>query len=185
MPELERGVRHAALTLHELPPADRAKVLSRLDPERQALLQPLLDELIALGIPQGRKWISRQATESKALDEADAAPSTLEQLHWLDADDAMLLLKHQSNESITIVLLAVEWPWRAEVLEKLPVEVRDQIKAQLIRCPTLPARLAHFVIDRLQSQLEQLPKRSSVAVTKSVHRPWYRRFLPATRRVSV
>lgn len=43
------GARRAALALHALAPADRRWLLSRLDEAQRARVQPLLDELDALG----------------------------------------------------------------------------------------------------------------------------------------
>ena len=60
------SLRRAALALHALSPADRAWVLGQLTKPQQQALQPLLAELVELGIPPDAQLVRQVLTEQGA-----------------------------------------------------------------------------------------------------------------------
>lgn len=119
--------RQAALMLHGLPAAAGRQVLARLTPAEQRRLQPLLDELSAMGVPAasasspadpsaGAEGIEHRAAESSA------APglSAKERAAALDADVIERCLRPCAAITAARLLQADVWPWRDRVLDLMP-----------------------------------------------------------------
>ncbi len=134
-------LRQAALALHALSQDDRARVWTRLDPDRRSVLEPLLAELRELGIPAGQAWVDVDAPVAPR--EADAPPD-LDKLvraaRRLRADAVLQVLSTQSLDTAACVLAWAPWPWRDAVLRNWPAEHRHSLSQRVQeRAQGLPA----------------------------------------------
>lgn len=126
------SARHAALIAHAMRPADRDWLLYALPPEGGRLLQDLLAELDALGIPP----------DATLLDELnrDAPMSVPSEVVWaafdgLGSAQVGLLAQVLQEEPplLTARLLSLrEWPWRGALLGAM----HDVFVAQVRRIPS-------------------------------------------------
>ena len=117
---LERspGLRSAALVAHAMKPADRDWLLSQLDLGQRAALQPLLDELLELGIPPdadliGEALSARHQTPPASPPKAD---DPVDRFSRLPAHVVASMLANEPRRLADRVLRMRPWPWRAEVL---------------------------------------------------------------------
>lgn len=135
----DSGLRRAALTLHALSSDDRARVWQRLDQTRRALLDPLLVELVQLGIPQGRPWMDEHALRSSGrhldqvdqTDPAESSESLRRQVAALEAAQVHAALLTQSSDTAAVILNSADWPWRNVVLEQWPATSRHALSGRL------------------------------------------------------
>lgn len=135
----DSALRRAALALHALSSHDRARVWQRLDQARRALLDPLLVELVQLGIPQGRPWVDEHARPSSGLHvdpvdqtgSTDSAESLRRQVAALPAADVHVALLTQSSDTAAVILKSADWPWRDAVLEQWPATSRHALRGRL------------------------------------------------------
>ena len=178
----QKVYRRAALTLHELAELDREKVLSRLDPAWRQSLMPMLDELTALGIPQGRKWASSSeelpSNQNRNEVSKSASIDFLTVLDSLSARDAALILREQSQETIVLILHIASWSWKADALDLLEGKQGDEVREKLSVYHSLPPKLVSFLAHQMHSRWCKLQKlRPPAMETKNaVSLLWYRRF---------
>ena len=117
--QLTEGLRRAALTLHALAAEDRDWLLRHLPADQGQALEPLLDELRTLGIPQDRSLVQTalgglQAAEPVDRAQAQALARALAQEAPGLQSPLLSLLPAEQRAA----LLAC---WPAEVLRPTPV----------------------------------------------------------------
>ena len=136
--------RLAALTLHALAPDDRRWVLERMAAPEQARLQPLLDELLSLGIPSDPELV-RSAIA--AAPRATPAP-------MLRADPAALerLLAGEPERLVARCLNLLDADTRSALLDRLEGAPRAALEAAArgaMPAPALDAALHRHLAERL------------------------------------
>ena len=145
--------RRAALLLHGLPPAARRQVLARLDAAEQARLQPLLHELVELGIP------ASTGTPRAELAQSPAAPlPAVDRAAVLSAEVVARCLQPCAAVTVARLLQSRAWPWKAAVLDQLPGTRHDAV-VEWMRCETallMPAVL-ECLCERLCTEAARLP----------------------------
>ena len=136
----------AALTLHAMAANDRAWVLGALPESQRALLQPLLMELDALGVPKEQALIA-DLPEAAAV-EAHGRPWLLN----LDGEGVAALAVVLAGQPVqlTQALLAMHaWSWRAQLLETFGEEQR---RAALVTVDKPPPRLQTVILQALRAK---------------------------------
>ena len=136
----------AALTLHAMAATDRAWVLGALPESQRALLQPLLMELDALGIPKEHAFLD--AMPEKGAVEAHARAWLLD----LDGEGvaALALVLEGQPIQLTQALLAMDaWCWRAQLLEYFGEEQR---RAAVMTVDKPPPRLQVALLHALRAK---------------------------------
>jgi len=124
--------RQAALLLYGLRSNDREQVMARLSPAEVSRLQPLLAQLSELAIP---RWQARQFEQLPGDELPNHELSALElsalgQAARLGADAVLRALRRCSTATAAHLICAREWPWKAQVLER----VADQLRAAVAEC---------------------------------------------------
>lgn len=142
--------RRAALTAHALASEDQAWLMEALAPAHRAMLQPLLDDLKALGIPTdaspaqataGIPPLQRRRSSAPGRAEPGRVPPHTDALvHWLSLEPAALAHR---------ILGLQAWPGAAEVRRRLGIASDGPLPA----APALDAWLRTEV----QAQLDTLP----------------------------
>lgn len=151
-----QGPRQAALALHALSPEDRARVWSRLDPDKRSSLEPLLTELSELGVPAGRPWPLKGHAPLVATRDAQAElPALVRQTRRLEAGAALRALSTQSLDTAAAILSAQPWPWREAVLSAWPPESRHSLSQRLQDRRASPAGVGAFALSVLLTELLQ------------------------------
>ncbi|HEY5760113.1 MAG TPA: hypothetical protein VIU34_30030 [Steroidobacter sp.] len=136
-------LRRAALLLHGLTPEVRSQVVARLDAQEQSSIQPLLRELIELGMPR------TAVDESHVIDELNQA-SPQQRAARLDADLVARALQSCAVVTVAHLLRAAEWPWKATVLERMPESRRVAV---LMSLQSEPIAMPPAVLQALSKQL--------------------------------
>lgn len=126
----EVSVRRAALVLHGLPEADSAWVLRALPAAHRALLEPLLRELQALGIPRERPLLESAA--SSGVD-AGASQAPLQALDDRGIRNLARILQAEPWGVAACLLGAGEQSWREPLLAALDADARERIQALIPR----------------------------------------------------
>lgn len=146
------GQRRAALALHALPEHDRQRVLLKLSPALVNTLQPLLDELNALGIPKGKPWIADDAiVPSRALPSHPDA----RKLWLLSSDQVLALLADQSLDTVAVILACTDWPWKGQVVKEWPSGARTALRDRLEKMAGHPLAADHRVVHNLLSKMAE------------------------------
>lgn len=144
-----QGARRAALLLHTLPVADRRALLARFDPHESALLETLLQELSALGIPQDRALLE-QTIKALPADHAGVPGSgTTDLIACLQAADPSELahaLTGETGEVIAKLLSCAQWRWAGDFLAALDPFKRRQVQALLHDCGPVPPHLCDALL---------------------------------------
>jgi len=156
-----RGMRHAALLLHAMSPADRDWMLGELPAPERANLLLLLAELEALGIDSDPSLIDDAISGAAPTLSSPATPSAAEErsspisaeaaLHALDAQQVRTLaecLKLEPPGLVCELLRLADWPWREDLLAGLELAQRRKIEAGLSETP-----LGHQVAPGVRSLL--------------------------------
>jgi hypothetical protein len=109
--------RRAALLLHGMPSTVRAQIIARLDTAQSARLQPLLDELTALGITceLGRQLQAQLEVPVAQGSEVDV----LRQADELNAAAVAQCLEGCADQTISELLRARPWSWKHVVLDRI------------------------------------------------------------------
>jgi hypothetical protein len=128
--------RQAALLLHTLTPADREWLLARLSDAERLALEPLLEELRALGIPADRELLGEVIPAPGEAATPEAAPGRpaattgpettgpeeaahLRSLERADPVGLAAVLCDEPSGLIVHLLRMREWPWRQALIEQL------------------------------------------------------------------
>ena len=133
------GRRHAALMLHSLAEDDRRWVLQQLPGGDRAPLETLLGELLELGIPADPSIV-----QAMPLDAAG-------RIRAASARTIRALLQREPDAIVGACLAMDAWPWRDEVLRKLPSERRAPVAAAMQRPVT--AKMRDTLIALLDARL--------------------------------
>src|SRR5262245_32492675 len=120
-----RRTREAALLLHGLKPATQRRALDGLRTHEAERLQPLLDELVRLGVSPALAH-QLQALGTPAACAARELPA-LERVATLTATDVERVLRDCAPVTIAHLLLAREWPWQQQLLDCMPELRRAQV----------------------------------------------------------
>jgi hypothetical protein len=169
-------LRRAALALHALNEVDRQRVWTRLSGAQHALLSPLLQELVSLGIPKGHQWLSDSEGVLEAAPgvKARAHEPTAKSLIWgLSADQVINLLAGQSLDTAAAIVSADAWPWKPTLLDRWPAEQRHALNERL-KNPFQPsARFIEQLLRELSSRgLTRIPTLpSELSRSGSARRP--------------
>lgn len=175
MPKTDQsGERRAALALHALSAHDRQRVMAKLSPSFVNALQPLLDELDALGIPKGRPWVA-----DDAIVPSPSSPHTADarKLWALAADQVLALLTDQSLDTVAVIVACTDWPWRDQVVKAWPIGSRTALHDRLERMASRSLALDHRVVQSLLADMAKHIDYLPPAAAK--HKPsWLRSVLP-------
>jgi hypothetical protein len=154
--------RQAALLLHALPPDVQKRVVAKLDVAESARLQPLLDELVALGVSQSlgerlqRVLLPAQTSASTPVSPATVAELAVHgQVARLDARVIVQCLQGCAPVTVAQLLRSRDWPWKADVLELMPEARRAEMLELMSNQST---ELAPAV---LQAMCERLCRRAA------------------------
>lgn len=138
----EARPRQAALLLGAMSAPDRAWVLAQLPAADRAILDPLLGELDALGIPVDADLLDavldKPARGAPTEPGSPAPRDAVDTAVVLNAAPAVLLklLAHEPVGLIARLLGMRAWPWQQEFMKLLPaskaVEVRDCLERYAI-----------------------------------------------------
>lgn len=167
-------LRWSALTLHALPPEERAWMLQALARDDADRLAPLLQELQALGIPRDASLLA----ELQAQGAAERTPP------WPEVLDARALatlarVLRSEPDGIARKLLSMRaWSWTSALIADLPDTGRPRFETRQPR----GARLEAALLESLRRQVEAEPTHTPVA-TPAAPSAWQRlrRFAVRTR----
>jgi Mg/Co/Ni transporter MgtE len=135
--------RRAAVLLHELPEVARQQVFAKLDGSQAARLRPLLDEL-------------------SQLDPWPKDCATVERARRLRPEDVAVALGSCAPMTVALLLRAVEWHWKAQVLERLPRTVRTHVFECLrTECPQLAPAVLQVLCKRLCDEVTRQTRQHS------------------------
>lgn len=166
------GERRAALALHSLSPADREWVLSQLQPTDRQLLEPLLSELRALGIPAepAMGQAADEPTLGFATPVAAAVPQAEEQLErpaqppeptpqqrveMATAEQVLTVLAQEPTRLVAALLAVGPFPWRDGLLQRLPPERRAAVKGCMLT--HVAPKLSDALVAELAARLAAMP----------------------------
>jgi len=158
------GARRAALLLHAMGPKDRAWALTRLDANERAMVEPLLRELVELGIPPDLPAAAlvpaKSARAAAMADRAGKAPAGRRRADGTAASDiglepALVVLAGSPPALAAALLACAAWPWRAAALARLDPAVREAW-AQRAQRPLAPA-LASALREVFERHVHALP----------------------------
>lgn len=166
MPTESPGARKAALVLHGLSPDDRRWLLSHLPAPQRETVGPLLDELVALGVPADAKLMEEVLGSHRTV----AALSGQEPfaLSQAAASDVARVVAQESAALVATLLNVRSWPWHEALLALLPAPRRQQVDqalsglrheqsiGQRIHAPALEAALVHEVAARIAKQSKRM-----------------------------
>lgn len=157
--------RQAALLLHGLPPAVRGEVLAKLDSREAARLEPLLEELVGLGVSSLMGQQLQQAMASSlpvapapaAASSPASEPSARERVDRLGGDEVARCLQACSPVTIAQLLRAGNWSWKAQVLGLIPEPRRTRVLDHVRReSPALAPAVLALLYERVLQQSAQL-----------------------------
>jgi hypothetical protein len=167
------AARQAALLVHGLDAAARGQVLGRLDASQAARLGVLLEELDGLGWSRGRG--PGPAPVRAGARAAPAALAPQDRVARLRAEDVARALAGCSTWTVARLLSVREWPWRAQVLERLAParrhEVRDALRAGA--APVPPGLAAALCECLLREASPTEAGREAPAPVAAARRAWH------------
>lgn len=182
------GSRQAALLLHGIGAADRAWLLGELAAGQRRLLETLLAELHALGLPPSPELIdellspqppaSRQPADAinatdAAVAAAVAAPSANDPLplEALPAELVAAVLRLEPDALVTRLLGDAPAPWRQAVLRRLGAARRGRLLAVAARGDVAAAPGGERLAAALAAALRERCRAASVATPtpRAVH----------------
>jgi hypothetical protein len=150
-PTTSRPRRQAALLLHAMSDTDRTWALAQLGAEQRAQVEPLIHELVAMGVPADPHWLARvSVTPAVPVDAVRGGIAAA------DAECVLQVLLQEPAGLVRHVLAMGPWPWGGTVLSILRAR-----RGELFE-PGEPAELSarHPALD--QSVLRHLAARLGV-----------------------
>ena len=167
-------IRRAALLLHGLRPAMRAQVLARLDAAESALLKPLLDELINLGVSQtvGQRLL---ASEIQSHISPPRVLTLEEQLERLNPEAVVRCLDSCAPATVAQLMRAGNWSWKSAAFALMPEARRASVYESMRSVsPALAPAVFRVLCERLcactSAQLDSPPAGGSS--TRAGANPW-------------
>lgn len=112
----DTDARRAALLLHAMAEPDRRWLLDALPASQRSLLEALLEELVAMGVPVDQAWVD------DAVANAPASP------HSGNAAAMVHALCEEPDRLIAQVLRCGPWPWQGELFAALPPHRRRAVQ---------------------------------------------------------
>lgn len=162
--------REAALFIHGLPEDARTQVLARLDGEERAQIDPLLLELVSLGIPR----LPHHELSSRPVDLA--VQSSVEQAAQLSTTQVLAVLADANVITLALLLRVTDWPWRGDLLASLDDTKREQVLAlnRSTADGTVAPAIADALSRRLIEQAGQISmKQPPLSTTRLPRRRWF------------
>lgn len=166
---LDDGVHRTALLLHALDQEDQQELLSRLEPQAQERLRPLLQELADLGIPADRDMIAHVMAHLIPAHAEEAVSTSRRQdaaayvvLHAATVQDLLLVLGQEPPEMVARLLACRAWPWSAVLLAAFEPLRRHQIEQQLHTITAPAAALSSAVVQIAARRLQELVPQARV-----------------------
>jgi hypothetical protein len=144
------GARQAALLLHGLSPQVRRHVIARLDAAEKSRLEPLLAELVELGVPSSLGRQNDSSLPSALAGESADSSDPCEGAARLDAERVAQSLQDCAAITVAQLLRCGDWPWKQRVLELMPEMRRAEVRQHLRREASV---LAPAVVRGLCEQL--------------------------------
>jgi hypothetical protein len=154
--------RRTALVLHALDDADREWLLSRLPVAQTEPLRELLRELVDLGLPRDASLVDEALAVSQASVRTRDDGSGLE---GLDGATVHALMVQEPDRLIQAVVLAREWPWRADMLARLGPVRAKRLQDLQAKMP-VPEALHRECVAELARRIPS-PTQASAASTNS------------------
>ncbi len=148
------SARRAALLIHSLGVAERAAVLGDIDPDKRELVQALLTELEALGIPRDRSLLdealSNRGTSEAATPMVDDDATLVAQA---SADQMIVLLLREPAAIVQRIVGAAAWPWREAVGRRFAIDPVFTTASEF----AAPSRVTQALLHALAQQLRRQP----------------------------
>jgi hypothetical protein len=148
--------RQAALLLHGLSPEARREVIAKLDVATASRLEPLLAELTTLGLSPS---LGRQlyAETLVAAESSQSVATPEDQAARLSADEVAHALSACAPTTVALIFRARAWPWRMDVLDRIPNAHREFVIQHLSHEPGAPApAVTRALCERLCTQAAQV-----------------------------
>jgi hypothetical protein len=148
-------MRQAALALHALCEVDRRWVLSSLSSGQRTELQPLLEELRAIGIPRDATLVEELCARGVATPAWETLSAPMAAMAPLDAGGAAALaalVKQEPPRVVAALTSAGTAQWRDRVLAELSPVTRAEVERQeasLTGAPALQAAILAGVRRRI------------------------------------
>jgi len=155
--------RRAALLLHGLSSQQRRLVMAKLGAAETSRLEPMLDELSRIGIPGelavGSEILAGPPERTPNTLSKESVPrehTAVQRAAQLDVESVLRALETSAPSTLGHLLRSYDWPWKEEVLERLPEPRRSRAFAtgQAQLRPLAPAALT-FLCTRLCSEAER------------------------------
>lgn len=132
--------RRAALMAHALPKDDQAWLLDALPPSRRSMLEPLLIELRALGIPSDPALLAALETQEREEAKEAAAPHarTVDAMATLSPRQVRRLAQvlQQEDPGVASRLLATRrWAWGDTLIAAMDTDFAQQVRIAPARPP--------------------------------------------------
>jgi hypothetical protein len=140
--------RQAALLLHSLPAVARQRVIAKLDRNESSRLEPLLAELLELGVSSSFGE-QRRRIGSADLDPVPALPAcestlqaltAIERAERLDPNEVVRCLQGCAPKTVVRLLSSHGWPWTRHVLGRFPEARRIELMESMRGNPPALAR---------------------------------------------
>ena len=132
--------RRAALMAHSLPNDDQAWLLDALPPSRRLMLEPLLTELRALGIPSDPALLDALETMEREEAKEAVAPHAraVDAVATLSPRQVRRLAQvlQQEDPAVASCLLASRrWAWRDGLIAAMDADFAQQVRLTAARPP--------------------------------------------------
>lgn len=167
--------RHAALTLHALPPADREWVLRRLDPQQQLVVEGHLEELRGLCIPAEADLVRSALQQSPPAESESAWRAALAARSGAEMNEVLRV------EPVALVARLLDlgpWTWEADFLQCLTPAARARIAALRQRADAAAHELDAWLLREWAARLEPLARADTPCAQPSRRRAlaaWWQR----------
>lgn len=137
------AARQAALLLHSLPASVRTRVVARLDRSEAATLQPLLDELLRLGVSPELGARLQRLLGNPGDQRAAGSMTAVARTRLLAPEAVAAAVQACSTQTAAQLLRAQPPPWTDAVLQKIVEPRRTEIRRHIAGepPPTAPAVL--------------------------------------------
>jgi hypothetical protein len=155
------GLRHAALVLHALAPADRAWMLNGLAPSQRAALEPLLQELCELGIPPEATAICCEGEEAAVHPDV---PEERREMEDASPEAVARILRNEPSRLAAAFLVSRPPAWRARFLATLQPDQASLLQSAAMEDRQAPALQAAVLVAVQRRLANTAPQQGSAAV---------------------